>query len=290
VFLFLLFLLIGACGDTSDKSVGSANEKSSTVEIQMQADASSVVAASPLTFSEACMSVVNMCWYEIEKSFGDSDLPTVIVNKSLSLEHVANINITVDKDASTNVEDVQLSIRSLPDNSRHEEYQQFLYGLLDKVKAAGWRHYYSPSDPRISGSQMDKIKLPDEVMGDYVMSHPWLDPDYRLDLDRWLKFGSFHTWYFFKDDNYLTVQAWSRNSDKAPAERGTYLVSLHFTTQSEYWRAIFDKAEEKDQWSKLLPKKLKEYQAVREAREKKARAAGIEIDQSYQDPVIRALQ
>lgn len=288
--LFLLFLFVGACGDVGDSGSKTMSGNGPSIQIQMQKNASDLVAASPVQFSEECMSEVNMCWYKIEKSFGDSDLPTVVVNQTLTLEHVAGINIAVDKDESDNVEDVELSIRSLPDNSRHEEYQAFLYALIDKVKAAGWHHYYAPSDPRVSGSQSDKITSPNKVLGDYVMSHPWLDPNYRLDLARWLKVDDFYTWHFFSGDGYLTVQAWRRDSDDAPAERGTYLVSLSFKSQSEYWRSAFDSAKEKEKWKELLPLKLKEYQAIRATREEKARDAGVEIDVGYQDPPIQALK
>jgi hypothetical protein len=78
--LFLLFLFVGACGDVGDSGSKEMSGNGPSIQIQMQKNASDLVAASPVQFSEECMSEVNMCWYKIEKSFGDPDLPTVVVN------------------------------------------------------------------------------------------------------------------------------------------------------------------------------------------------------------------
>jgi hypothetical protein len=290
VFLPLFSFLISGCDDVSGSRGMADIATNRPIEINMHEDIEGLVARSPVIFSEGCMSAVNMCWYKVERSFGDSKLPAVIIDKSMTLDHVARISIAVDSDVGRSVEDLDLSIRSLPDNSLHDDYRLFLFELIDKITAAGWQHYYSPSDPRVSGSQMDKIDTPDYVLGDYVLSHPWLDPSYRLDLRRWLRIGRFHTWTFFKDGNYLKVQAWSRDSDDAPEERGTYLVSLNFKTQSEYWRTTFYTDKENARWTELMPERLEKYRIIREAREQKAIEAGIEIDTSYHDPVIQALK
>jgi hypothetical protein len=289
LYCFLLFFFLGACGD-ADTGSGSMAGKKSLVEIQLQESIDSLLTASPVKFSEGCMSQVNMCWYRIDKSFGDNNLPSVKVNGALILDDVAGVSIAVDKDVGGNIENLDLSIRSLTDNSRHEEYQAFLYSLLEKIKSAGWRHYYSPTDPRISGSQLDKIASPDEVLGSYVLSHPWLDPDYKISLSTWLKVGKFYEWHFYNDGNYLTLRAWRHDSDDAPDERGTYLVSLNFTTEREYWSVAFSESKDKARWKELLPGLLKNYKAIRDTHEKKAIDAGIEIDNSYQDPPIKALE
>jgi hypothetical protein len=289
-YCFVLFFLLSACGDARDIGSGSMTGKKSTIEIQLQEDINTLLTASPVKFSEECMSQVNMCWYKIDKSFGDVDLPSVKVNGALILDDVAAVSIAIDKDVGNNIESLDLSIRSLPDGSKHKEYQAFLYSLLEKIKSAGWTHYYAPSDPRISGSQIDKISSPGKVLGDYVLSHPWLDPDYRLDLDRWLKVDDFYDWNFYNNGSYLTLRAQRRDSDDAPNERGTYLVSLNFTTEREYWAPAFNDSKDKARWKELLPGLLKNYKAIRDAREKKAIDAGIKVDSSYQDPPIKALK
>lgn len=260
------------------------------ISIEIGEEINDLLSNSPVPFSKECISDVDMCWYKVKKSFGDDDLPSVEVNKALRLNQVASVSAAVDGEVGTAVENLDLSVRSLPDGSKHDEYRAFLYGLIKDIKKAGWVHYYAPSDPRVSGSQIDKISSPDEVMGDYVLSHPWLDPNYELDIDRWLKVGKFYNWLFYKDGNHLTLKAWRRDSDDAPNERGTYLVSLSFTSEREYWSAAFPEAEEKKRWKELLPAKLKEYAAIRQSREDRAEEAGIQIELNYQDPSIKALK
>ncbi|NNB45255.1 hypothetical protein [Pseudomonas chlororaphis] len=284
-----LFLLLGAC-DSKDIGSSSMVGQHTVIKVQLHEDVENVVSGSSLKFEKECMSQVNMCWYKISKSFSDDNLPSVMVNGSLKLDQVASASIAVDQDVGSNVESLDLSIRSLPDGSRHEEYQAFLYKLLKEIKSTGWVHYYSPSDPRISGAESDKIQSPNKVLGDYVLSHPWLDPDYEIDLERWLKIGKFYNWHFYKDGDHLTLKAWRRDSDDAPDERGTYLVSLSFTTEREYFVSGFSETEDKKRWKELLPRRLEEYKKIRGVREKKAVDAGIKIDTGYQDPPIQALR
>jgi len=286
----LIFLLLAACGDSDKVGTVSMANKTQLINVEIGEEISNLLSSSPVSFSKECISDVDMCWYKVKKSFGDEDLPSVEVNKSLRLDQVASVSTAVDGEVGTTVENLDLSVRSLPDGSKHDEYRAFLYDLIKDIKKAGWVHYYAPSDPRISGSQIGKINSADEVMGDSVLSHPWLDPNYNLDHERWLKVGKFYNWHFYKDGNHLTLQAWRRDSDAAPDERGTYLVSLSFTTEREYWSAAFTEAEDKKRWKELLPAKMKEYAAIRKSREDKAEKAGIKIDSSYQDPTIKALK
>lgn len=185
------------------------------------------------------MRQVNMCWYKVDNVFGVDDLPSVLVDKSLQLDQITSLTIAIDQDLGCGIENLSLAVRGLPDNTGHEENQAFLYAMVRKIKTAGWVHYYAPSDPRISGSQSDKVELPEKVLGDYVLSHPWLDPDFKVDIKRWLKIDDFYDWHFHKNANYLTLRAWRRDSDDAPNKLGSYFVTLDFFSEREYWRAEF---------------------------------------------------
>ncbi|TWD47640.1 hypothetical protein FBY12_3353 [Pseudomonas sp. SJZ131] len=286
---FVLFFLLAACGDADTIGGKTMAGNQSLIQIQLHQNIQDLISNSPLKFEEECMAQVNMCWYKISASFNSETLPSVVVDKDLKLDQVASVSIAVDKDVGPDIENIELSIKSLPDNSKHEAYQAFLYELMKEIKAAGWKHYYSPSDPRISGSQNDKVATPNKILGDYVLSHPWLDPDYQIDVEQWLEVNDFYNWHFFKDGNHLKLQAWRHDSEDLPKERGTYLVSLNFTTEREYWVASFSETKDKARWKELLPARLKEFQKIRNAREKKAVDAGIEIDTSYQDPAVKAL-
>lgn len=286
---FVLFFLLAACGDSDNIGSKTMADNQPLIQIQLRQNIKDLISNSPLKFEEECMAQVNMCWYKIGASFNSENLPSVVIDKDLKLDQVASVSIAIDKDVGHDIENLELSIRSLPDNSKHEAYQGFLYDLIKEIKSAGWKHYYSPSDPRISGSQIDKVATPNKVLGEYVLSHPWLDPDYKIDLEQWLKVDDFYNWHFYKDGNHLKLQAWRHDSDDQPKERGTYLVSLSFTTEREYWVASFSETKDKARWKELLPGRLEEFKGIRNVREKKAIDAGIEIDTSYQDPPIKEL-
>ncbi|PHN20918.1 hypothetical protein AO240_11775 [Pseudomonas sp. ICMP 460] len=164
----------------------------------------------------------------------------------------------------------------------------FISQLIDRVKNSGWKHYYFPSNPRISGSQAAKIMTPDKVLERPVLGHPWLDPDYKPDLEQWLK-TSVYEWYFYNDGAYLSVNARRNDSKDNPTKTGTYLITMEFLTERQYWVSDFDEDKDRANWKELLPARLKKYQDARRDIEDKARANGIEIDESYQDPPIKAL-
>lgn len=284
----LSFLLLGACGDASDAGSNSMS-KNKLIDVEMNEAVKDLVSRSPVSFLQDCLPQANVCFYKIDRSFGDDDLPSIVVNKNLKVDQVVGVKIAVNQDVSEAVENLELTIRSIPSNSRHEEYQAFIYGLISEIKKAGWSHYYAPSDPRISGSQLDKIASPNEVFGSYVLSHPWLDPDYEISLDKWLAVGKFYNWHFYNDGNYLTLRAWRRDSDEAPNERATYLITLTFKSESAYWRSTFSKEEDKKLWKELLPEQLKKYREDRNALESKAVDSGVEIDTGYEDPTDKFL-
>ena len=132
-----------------------------------------------------------------------------------------------------------------------------------------------------------KIDSPDHVLGHYVSSHPWLDPNFSIDIERWLKIGSFYNWFFYNDGVYLHLKAWRHDSKDTPAKTGTYLISLEFQSEREFWISSIPE-NERYRWKELLPEKLNSFHEARLAIEEKARAAGIEIDDSYHDPKIKA--
>ncbi|UVE48527.1 hypothetical protein KS461_14960 [Pseudomonas chlororaphis] len=267
--------------------------KSQLIHIDLNGSAQSLLQKSPVEFSKDCMNAVDMCWYKIQNPSSSSNLPSVDIsldNKTLNINQVSGITTAVSKEFGENLSNLKLTLRGLPDNTPHEDQRDFIYTLINSIKAVGWQHYFFPSDPRVSGSQAKKINSPDDVLGFYVSSHPWLDPDYEMDMDSWLKVGSFYNWYFFKDGVHLNLRAWRKNSKDTPDERGTYLITLNFKTEELYWLSGFEEKNERRNWRELLPARLKKYAEMRQEREEKVRTVGIEVDESYQDPQIKALE
>lgn len=248
---------------------------------------------SPLPFDEDCLAPVGMCWYEIRKRFSEPDLPsvTLLQNNSelLRVDNVGRISVVVDEAQSSHVEQVTVGVRGLPDNSLHSQQKTFVYQLLNTLLASGWTHFYRFPEARIPGSEAHKINTADRVLGRRVLNHPWFDPRHEATLDQWMSAGSTYHWYFHQDHTYLHVSVQRNNSRSEPADRGTYLINLELMTELAYWPQHFSEEQQKE-WQKHLPALLDNYRQQREKLEAEARAAGIEIEESYQDPLIKVLE
>ena len=134
----LFFLLLAACGDSNSVGAGSMANKNPLINVEIGEEISDLLSNSSVPFSKECVSDVNMCWYKVKKSFGDDDLPSVEVNKALRLNQVASVSTAVDGDVGSTIENLDLSVRSLPDGSKHDEYRAFLYSLIkDKQRPRG---------------------------------------------------------------------------------------------------------------------------------------------------------
>jgi hypothetical protein len=289
LWLIIFCLLLTACND----SESNMTNITTPVEIVFNSPIKNLLDTSDNEFSPQCMKDLELCWYKIEKSANDKNLPNAVVkngSSSLNLKQITNITIFVDEMVGNQIENLNITLRGLPDNSTHEQQKTFTYQIIEDIKTSGWKHYYFVEDPRISGSQTNKIKSPDNVVGHSVSSHPWLDPHYPLDIDHWLKISPFYYWNFYNNGAYLSLKAWRRDSNDNPTKTGTYLISLEFKSEREFWKdGITDKTDRLN-WKELLPARIESFHATRLKIEEKARAAGIEIDESYQDPPIHALE
>lgn len=268
-------------------------KNNTSIELSINSSIQKNIDQRAIKFSKNCMQQASLCWYEFSTSANDVQLPDVAIKtaaSTLTLKKAINITMLIDERIGEDVEDINISLRGLPDNTTHEENIAQISALLADIRDAGWTHFFMHEDPRISGSQADKIATPATVLGRYVGSHPWLDPDYQLDLKRWLEIGSFYNWYFYNNGIYLHLKAWKRDDETAPSEKATYLISLEFKSERAFWTTGITDESDRANWKSLLPKRLENYRAIRLAIETKARASGIEIDETYQDPPIQALK
>lgn len=284
----VIFLFLLGC----ENSEFNMKEQRSTIELALHVPIQHILNVNAGSFSQECMPGLDMCWYKMARSFNSKVLPDAIIKSpagDLSIPNVTLVTIAVDERVGTDVENIDIVIRGLPDNSTHEQNRDFIYDVIDNIKRSGWRRYYAPGHPRISGSQSNKIASAKNVLGYYVSSYPWLDPDYKTDMERWLKFDYFHNWHFYKEGIYLHLKAWRRNSQETPALTGTYLITMAFKTERERWVSEFSEDEDRARWKELLPARLKDYREKRHLIEEQARARGIDIDEAYQDPPIHAL-
>ncbi|MGE7955915.1 hypothetical protein ACQKQA_04805 [Pseudomonas sp. NPDC089530] len=257
------------------------------IGVQLGSPVEDLLKQSPVKFSSDCLAAANMCWHEINQGRNDQELLNVTITQpksSLELDQVASLAIVADDDVSKDIEEVEITLRGLPDNSTHEDNRTLVYSLIDKLKAAGWHKYYFPSDPRIPGSELDKFDWKESVFGRSPLSHPLFDPDRAMSLEQWTGSGMFYDWYLYSGD-YLAHIKVLRNSSVASTETGTYLIKIEFTSFNTFWQNSFEE-EERPGWKKLFPEHLKALLELRSQAESKARAAGVEVDENYQPPAM----
>lgn len=294
IFLLLITLILTACNEGQSLSAEEAERPATTtVKIALDQPITALIESSPLPFDKDCLQPVRMCWYEIKKRFAEQDLPAVEISQNgsnlLQLEDVGRISVVVEEARGRLVEQVTLGIRGLPDNSPHAEQKAFIYQLLNTLLSSGWTHFYRFPAARIPGSEADKIATADKIQGKRVLGHPWFDPRYEpASMGQWLRAAGTYHWYFHQDNIYLHVTVRRSNSRSEPAERGTYLINLEVLNENAYWSQHFKEEDQKD-WLKLLPGLLEQYRNQRAQLETEAQAEGIEIEDSYQDPIIKAL-
>jgi hypothetical protein len=269
---------------------GTGETMSSTIKIALHEDTEHFLAANTPNIESDCLDAVGSCDYNYDARARSGESAALVTAGSINvgLDNIKRLSTTKDRLTQGRIQNVEVVLRGLPDNSTHDENKKFIYTLLQKLSAQGWNHYYLPSDPRIDGDQAAKIQSATEVFGQVVSSHPWFDPNYQMTREQWNVVSDFYNWYFYHDGYYLKVSAWRHNDDSAPATRGTYLVTLEFLTASYFWQPYFPGLDI-TQWNDQLPRVLANLKEAREKLEAKARANGIKIDETYQDPPIKAL-
>jgi len=108
------------------------------------------------------------------------------------------------------------------------------------MKAAGWQRYIFPGEARIPGAEAKKFDHFDEVLGVPVGTGPWKDPALKSNQTDWLAMPTINSWYFYKNGNFLQLRVQRKNSLQVPQERGTYLFSLNFQTEAEFYKSFVE--------------------------------------------------
>jgi hypothetical protein len=287
LYYLLLMALLSGCGNSQEEVGAKMEHGKSIVDIKVGSSIDDLLKSSPMKFSEECMDTVGICWYKINLRSADPSLPTAVVNvdgTGLSIEKVTDISVVRSKGEKT-IADFDLTLLGLPDDTSHDDNRKWIYNLLADFKSAGWSKYFYPADPRISGKEFSKLPAGKEVFGEYPLSHPMFDPTFALPLENWIAVKSFYNWYLYKDSAFAHVMVQRRDSDIAPSEKGTYLVTIEFTSQENTWKLDF-KEEERADWKEKFPARLKELLQRRATAENLARAAGVDIEDGYRAPQI----
>jgi hypothetical protein len=166
-----------------------------------------------------------------------------------------------------------------------EAARDMVMRLLGRLRAAGWRRYIYPSEPRLSGAQAWRYgALPE------VFLYP-LDSLYMPTLDEW-KFILIKSpiWLFVADGVYLKFSVNEMNSGKFPG-KSTYLLSMAIESEYAFYGIGYAGGDEEKiaQWKKLVPAEVESDHLKRVQIESALEAQGYVIEKSYQDPPFKSL-
>lgn len=278
----ILFTTLTACGDSSMK------KEELIIRSDLNGTIENMLSSSTASFDKDCNS--SLCFYDFDIPAESTNKATAFLTSSGSPlifnDVISAVFITHNGSMIT---DTNLILGGVTENSRHTEAAIYFYETLDKMKAAGWQRYIFPGEARIRGTEAKKFDRFDEVLGVPVSTGPWKDPALKLNQADWLAMPTINSWYFYKNGSYLQLRVQRENSLQAPQERGSYLISLNFQTEAEFYKS-FVESDDREKWTSLLPAELKRMAQERTQTEARLKKMGIAIDEDYQDPPIKALE
>ncbi|WP_047304746.1 lipoprotein [Pseudomonas fluorescens] len=104
-------------------------------------------------------------------------------------------------------------------------------------------------------------------------------------IQAWLSNNMFYDWYLYHGNYIAHVRALRYDSKSAPLQSAVYLISLNLMSLDTFWTRDFAEAQ-RAQWRTLFPAHLKERLQRRSEVESRARAAGVDIEESYSPPLM----
>ena len=262
------------------------------VHLRLGGSVENLLSTSPVEISNDCSKLLKLCFHTFDFPSASKVLPTLFIESGqsvLRLDHVVALNIyDNEKRIQGKLDSVDLTLRGVPSRSDVPVAKGFAYSVIQKILDAGWTRYIPAYDPRIPGAESKKTLKCEKLFTKNISSHPCFDPGYEMSDEQWWNVDMFYYWYFYKDGFYLTLKAWKSSGEKDPIGHASYLFSLKFESEREYWLSSFE-GKDRLKWKELLPALLEKYQSSREKLEAEAERAGIAIDRTYQDPPIAAL-
>ncbi|HEK1693311.1 TPA: hypothetical protein SMR48_004600 [Pseudomonas putida] len=264
------------------------NKEQLTINSDLSGTIENMLSNSTAPFEKDCNS--SLCFYDFDIPAQSASKAKVTLGSSetpLIFDDVISA-VFITQQGSL-ITDTNIILGGVPDNSQHAEAATYFQQILTKLKAANWQRYIFPNEARISGAEARKFDRADEILGIPVGTGPWKDPAVSLNQADWLAMPTINSWYLYKDGNYLQLRVQRENSPHAAQERGTYLFSLNFQTEAEFYKS-FVESEERKNWTTLLPAELKRMAQERAQTEARLKKMGIAIDETYQDPPIKALE
>ncbi len=275
------FLALAGCGDAN-----MSGEKPA-IRFELDAPVENAFSGSSVQFQKDCM--LGLCMYEYSLTFSEplrADLEIVSDAGSLKFDDVVSTKLTTFE--SDMVTSANVTLGGVKPDAEHTEAMMYHAQLLDKLRAEGWRRFILQNEARIPGTEAKKFKAY-TVLDKPVGTGPWDDPELRLTQKAWLSKRSLSNWYLQKDGVYLVLSVLRWDSEVAPQQKASYLFTLAFQSESEFYKDYFE-GDDRERWTTLLPAELKRMAQERAQTEARLKKMGIAIDEDYQDPPIKALE
>jgi len=280
--LYCMLPTLTACGDSA------MTDKKHSIKFKVDSQITEALSASSVDFKKDCM--LGLCLYKFGLTFSEPLRANLSVELDTgTLEFNDTISTTLRTFEGNIIDKASVTLGGIEPESKHTQAIEYFYQQVEKLRKSGWHRYIFPNEARVPGSQAKEFENPRSILGEPVGTGPWNDPELRLTTEEWLAMPMFSSWYFYKDGVHLLLRVQREKSESAPQERGSYLFTLTFESESEFFKGFVDN-EKREEWKVLLPAELKRMAQERAQTEARLKKMGIAIDENYQDPPIKALE
>ncbi len=274
-YMIAVFILLTGC-EASDM-----NTKNREVELSLGVSIDTVLASTSVKLRKDCDDT--MCLYQFMVPSKSSELITIKIRSASSILAIENVSsTTIVTNPLGLITDIDVYVAGVSTNAKHEDAMAYFYQQVQNLNAAGWQRYIFPNEARIPGTEAGKFTNINEVLGKNVGTGPWMDPNLKLTKQVWVSLPMINTWMFYSGHEYLDLMVQRENSKDDPQNRGSYLFTWTFKSESEFY-AEFVRAEDHARWRELLPAELTRMGKERQKTEAQLKKMGIKIDENYKD-------
>ncbi|HEK1010975.1 TPA: hypothetical protein SMP92_004284 [Pseudomonas putida] len=280
---YLFFILITACGEPS------LSTNNPTIQFEIDTPIDAALSSSSVKFNKDCAQ--GLCLYKFSLSFTNASRANLTMNSSTDrLEFNDIVSTTLGTFESNIINYARVTLGGVPQDSEHNQAMRYFYEQVDKLRLAGWKRYIFQNEARVSGEEARKFESARSILGSPVGTGPWKDPALKLSAEDWLALPTINSWYFYKDGVYLLFRVQREKNTEAPQKLGSYLFTLNFESESEFYKGFVEGEKDRENWKSLVPPILKRMAQERAQTEARLKKMGIAIDENYQDPPIKALE
>ncbi|WP_176517293.1 hypothetical protein [Pseudomonas faucium] len=280
-YAFLLGLV--GCGEAN------MNREKPTIRFEIDTPIDKALSSSSVDFKKNCMQ--GLCLYKFSLSFANTLRADVSINSNngnLKFDDV--VSTTLGTFENNTINNARVTLGGVPQDSKHDQAMRYFYQQIGKLQTAGWKRYIFQNEARVSSEEARKFESTRSIFGKPVGTGPWKDPALKLSAEEWLALPTINSWYFYRNGVYLLLRVQRENDTQAPQKQGSYLFTLSFESESEFYKGFVEGEKNRENWKAHVPAELKRMAQERAQTEARLKQMGIAIDEDYQDPPIKALE